>query len=168
MADAYAVADLVVSRAGMITVAEVCAWGLPWCSCRFRRRRPTIRPHNARAMAEAGAAVLVAQAGASADQLAGVLDGLLDNPGRRSEMGARALARGRPDAVRDIVSHLLTLVGDSRAFANRDKILALTESKMELFNAARPATGPLHGDRRGGHERACADRLPARGPRQWV
>ena len=29
MADAYAVADLVVSRAGMITVAEVCAWGLP-------------------------------------------------------------------------------------------------------------------------------------------
>src|SRR5205085_1643137 len=29
MADAYAVADLVLSRAGMITVAELCAWGLP-------------------------------------------------------------------------------------------------------------------------------------------
>ncbi len=29
MADGYAVADLVVSRAGMITVAELCAWGSP-------------------------------------------------------------------------------------------------------------------------------------------
>ena len=29
MADGYAVADLVVSRAGMMTIAELCAWGLP-------------------------------------------------------------------------------------------------------------------------------------------
>ena len=29
MADGYAVPDLVVSRAGMLTVAELCAWGLP-------------------------------------------------------------------------------------------------------------------------------------------
>ena len=28
MADGYAVADLVISRAGMMTVAELCAWGL--------------------------------------------------------------------------------------------------------------------------------------------
>lgn len=124
MADAYAVADLVVSRAGMITVAEVCAWGLPSVLVPLPTAAADHQTYNARAMAEAGAAVLVVQAGASADQLAGMLDGLLDNPGRRSEMAARALARGRPDAVRDIVSHLLTLAGDSRAFANRDKILA--------------------------------------------
>jgi UDP-N-acetylglucosamine--N-acetylmuramyl-(pentapeptide) pyrophosphoryl-undecaprenol N-acetylglucosamine transferase len=123
MADAYAVADLVVSRAGMITVAEVCAWGLPSVLVPLPTAAADHQTHNARAMANAGAAALVTQNGAAADQLAGVLDGLLENPGRRAEMAARALQRGRPDAARDIVSHLLTLVGDSRAFANRDKIL---------------------------------------------
>jgi len=123
MADAYAVADLVVSRAGMITVAEVCAWGLPSVLVPLPTAAADHQTYNARAMAEAGAAVMVAQNGASADQLAGVLDGLLENPDRRTAMAARALGRGRPDAARDIVSHLLTLAGETRPFANRDKIL---------------------------------------------
>jgi UDP-N-acetylglucosamine--N-acetylmuramyl-(pentapeptide) pyrophosphoryl-undecaprenol N-acetylglucosamine transferase len=123
MADAYAVADLVVSRAGMITVAEISAWGLPSVLVPLPTAAADHQTHNARAMANAGAAVVVTQNGASADQLAGVLDGLLENPARRAEMAARSLARGRPNAARDIVSHLLTLVTDSRPFANRDKIL---------------------------------------------
>ena len=123
MADAYAVADLVVSRAGMITVAEISAWGLPSILVPLPTAAADHQTHNARAMANAGAAVVVTQNGASADQLAGVLDGLLENPGRRAEMAARSLARGRPNAARDIVSHLLTLATDSRPFANRDKIL---------------------------------------------
>ena len=123
MADAYAVADLVVSRAGMITVAEISAWGLPSVLVPLPTAAADHQTYNARAMANAGAAVVVTQHGAVAEQLAGVLDGLLDNPGRRSEMAARSLARGRPNAARDIVSHLLTLATDSRPFANRDKIL---------------------------------------------
>ena len=123
MADAYAVADLVVSRAGMITVAEISAWGLPSVLVPLPTAAADHQTHNARAMANAGAAVVVTQNGASADQLAGVLDGLLENPARRAEMAARSLQRGRPNAARDIVSHLLTLASDSRPFANRDNIL---------------------------------------------
>lgn len=123
MADGYAVADLVVSRAGMITVAEVCAWGLPSVLVPLPTAAADHQTHNARAMAEAGAAVLLPQIGPSAGGLGPLVDELLASPERRSAMASRALARGRPDAARDIVSHLLTLARSSRPFANRHKIL---------------------------------------------
>ena len=123
MADGYAVADLVVSRAGMITVAEVCAWGLPSILVPLPTAAADHQTHNARAMAEAGAAVLLPQAGPSAEGLGTVIDDLLNSPDRRSAMASRALARGRPEAAREIVSHLLTLARNSRPFANRHKIL---------------------------------------------
>jgi UDP-N-acetylglucosamine--N-acetylmuramyl-(pentapeptide) pyrophosphoryl-undecaprenol N-acetylglucosamine transferase len=79
--------------------------------------------HNARAMAEAGAAVFLRQSGPSAEGLGTVIDELLASPERRAAMAARALSRGRPEAAREIVSHLLTLARDSRPFANGHKIL---------------------------------------------
>jgi UDP-N-acetylglucosamine:LPS N-acetylglucosamine transferase len=48
MADAYSVADLVVARAGMMTGAELCAWGLPSILIRSPVRRPTTRPRTRR------------------------------------------------------------------------------------------------------------------------
>ena len=123
MADAYAIADLVVSRAGMITVAEVCAWGLPSVLVPLPTAAADHQTHNARAMADAGAAIFLPQIGPSATGLGDAIDGLLADPGRRAALAAAALARGRPNAAREIVSHLLTLAADSRAFANHDKIL---------------------------------------------
>jgi UDP-N-acetylglucosamine--N-acetylmuramyl-(pentapeptide) pyrophosphoryl-undecaprenol N-acetylglucosamine transferase len=123
MADGYAVADLVVSRAGMITVAEVCAWGLPSVLVPLPTAAADHQTHNARAMAEAGAAVFLRQSGPSAEGLGTVIDELLASPERRAAMAARALSRGRPEAAREIVSHLLTLARDSRPFANGHKIL---------------------------------------------
>ena len=55
MADGYAVADLVVSRAGMITVAELCAWGLPSVLVPLPTAAADHQTHNARVLAEAGA-----------------------------------------------------------------------------------------------------------------
>ena len=54
MADGYAVADLVVSRAGMITVAELCAWGLPSILVPLPTAAADHQTHNARVLAEAG------------------------------------------------------------------------------------------------------------------
>lgn len=123
MADAYAVADLVVSRAGMITVAEICAWGLASILVPLPTAAADHQTHNARAMAGAGAALLVTQVGSAADGLPAALQALLSNPAGRAGMAARARARGRPNAAREIVSRLLTLATETRPFANRDKIL---------------------------------------------
>jgi len=109
MADGYAVADLVVSRAGMITVAELCAWGLPSVLVPLPTAAADHQTHNARVLAEAGASALIAQAELTATTLAGAIDSLLFDRTRRESMAACALARGRPHAAADIVSKILTL-----------------------------------------------------------
>jgi UDP-N-acetylglucosamine--N-acetylmuramyl-(pentapeptide) pyrophosphoryl-undecaprenol N-acetylglucosamine transferase len=110
MADAYAVSDLVLSRAGMITVAELCAWGLPSILVPLPTAAADHQAHNARAMAEAGAARFLGQPEMLERGVGPTLETLLgDGPGREA-MAAAARARGRPEAARDIVSLLLTLV----------------------------------------------------------
>ena len=110
MADAYAVADLVVSRAGMITVAEVCAWGLPSILIPLPTAAADHQTFNARAMADAGAAALLPQDRLLREGLGAALDPLLDQPADRLRMAAAARCRGRPNAAADIVSYLLTMV----------------------------------------------------------
>src|SRR6185312_14151398 len=61
MADGYAVADLVISRAGMITIAELCAWGIPSILVPLPTAAADHQTGNARAMELAGAASLVLQ-----------------------------------------------------------------------------------------------------------
>jgi UDP-N-acetylglucosamine--N-acetylmuramyl-(pentapeptide) pyrophosphoryl-undecaprenol N-acetylglucosamine transferase len=110
MADAYSVADLVVSRAGMITVAELCAWGLPNVLVPLPTAAADHQSHNARVLANAGASLLLPQSQLSPERLRDVVTGLLGDPARRKQMAERALARGRPNSAREIVSNLLTLV----------------------------------------------------------
>jgi len=110
MADAYAVSDVVLSRAGMITVAEICAWGLPSVLVPLPTAAADHQTHNARAMAEAGAAAILPQAEMVRDGIGGALGRLLEGGAEREAMAAAARARGRPQAARGIVSLLLTLV----------------------------------------------------------
>jgi UDP-N-acetylglucosamine--N-acetylmuramyl-(pentapeptide) pyrophosphoryl-undecaprenol N-acetylglucosamine transferase len=111
MADAYAVADLVVSRAGMITVAELCAWGLPNVLVPLPTAAADHQTYNARVLANAGASVLLPQAELTPQRVESVVGELLRDPVRRQQMAARALARGRPRSAQEIVSNLLTLLG---------------------------------------------------------
>jgi UDP-N-acetylglucosamine--N-acetylmuramyl-(pentapeptide) pyrophosphoryl-undecaprenol N-acetylglucosamine transferase len=109
MADGYAVADLVVSRAGMITVAELCAWGLPNVLIPLPTAAADHQTHNARVLESAGASRLLLQSELTPQSLGGLVRTLLADPTARKHMSERALARGRPRAARDIVSNLLTL-----------------------------------------------------------
>jgi UDP-N-acetylglucosamine--N-acetylmuramyl-(pentapeptide) pyrophosphoryl-undecaprenol N-acetylglucosamine transferase len=109
MADGYAVADLVVSRAGMITVAELCAWGLASVLIPLPTAAADHQTYNARVLAEAGASALLGQAELTPGTLGVAVDGLLGDRDRREVMATRALSRGRPHAAADIVSKILTL-----------------------------------------------------------
>jgi UDP-N-acetylglucosamine--N-acetylmuramyl-(pentapeptide) pyrophosphoryl-undecaprenol N-acetylglucosamine transferase len=110
MAEGYAVADLVVSRAGMITVAELCAWGLPSILIPLPTAAADHQTHNARVLAEAGAARMLPQSTLTPEVLAQSVTELLREPALRETMAARAKARGRPHAASEIVSRLLTLL----------------------------------------------------------
>lgn len=109
MADGYAVADLVISRAGMMTVAELCAWGLPSILIPLPSAAADHQTHNARVLAEAGASHLLPQSELTPDRLGEAVNRLLSEDGTREAMAKRARARGKPGAAQQIVSNLLTL-----------------------------------------------------------
>ncbi|HKV74682.1 MAG TPA: UDP-N-acetylglucosamine--N-acetylmuramyl-(pentapeptide) pyrophosphoryl-undecaprenol N-acetylglucosamine transferase [Gemmatimonadales bacterium] len=111
MADGYAVANLVVARAGMMTGAELCAWGLPSLLIPLPTAAADHQTWNARALAEAGAALMLVQAGLTAAHLGETIHRLVRDPYRLGTMAAAARERGRPDASRQIVAHLLGLIG---------------------------------------------------------
>lgn len=99
MAEAYGWADLVVCRAGALTVSEVAAAGLPAVFLPFPHAVDDHQTRNAEFLVERGAAVLLPEAITEAPDLAAVLAGLLQDRGKRLEMAVRARAAAIPDAA---------------------------------------------------------------------
>jgi UDP-N-acetylglucosamine--N-acetylmuramyl-(pentapeptide) pyrophosphoryl-undecaprenol N-acetylglucosamine transferase len=110
MTEAYRAADLVVSRAGAMTVAELCAWGKPSILVPLSTAAANHQTHNARALAAAGAAVHLAERDLTAPSLARLSGELLGDAARLASLADRARARGHPNAAREVVSRILTLV----------------------------------------------------------
>jgi UDP-N-acetylglucosamine--N-acetylmuramyl-(pentapeptide) pyrophosphoryl-undecaprenol N-acetylglucosamine transferase len=109
MVAGYAVADLVVARAGMMTGAELCAWGLPSILIPLPTAAADHQTHNARALEAAGAARCLLQRDLTPDSLGAAVSELLGDSQRRQSMARAARRRGRPGASGEIVSRLLTL-----------------------------------------------------------
>ncbi|MBI5222418.1 MAG: hypothetical protein HY980_02895, partial [Candidatus Magasanikbacteria bacterium] len=83
MADAYAVADLVISRGGFGTITEVAALSKP----AILIPKPGHQEENVGFLAEAGAAVLVDERTADGNYLAKIIKELLSDAERRKQMG---------------------------------------------------------------------------------
>jgi UDP-N-acetylglucosamine--N-acetylmuramyl-(pentapeptide) pyrophosphoryl-undecaprenol N-acetylglucosamine transferase len=115
MEAAYAAADLVVCRAGATTIAELTAIGKPVIFVPFPFAADDHQYWNARALADAGAAIVHRQAEVTGAELAIDIAGLLGDPTRLGEMASRARAFGRPQAAREIVNALEELAGVPRA-----------------------------------------------------
>ena len=113
MADAWAVATVCIARAGMMTLAELCAWGIPSILVPLPTAAADHQTLNARALEAAGAAVMLPQAALSAKSLERTLHALMDDSSRRSAMAAAARERGRPAAAASIAQRLEVLVASA-------------------------------------------------------
>ncbi len=99
MASFYAAADLVVCRAGALTVAEVAAAGVPTVLVPLPGAPGDHQSANAAALVDAGAAVTLRDEECDGARLAEVVNELLADPERLGAMGAAAAALARPDAA---------------------------------------------------------------------
>lgn len=108
MAGAYAQADLVICRAGATTVAELSAVGRPAILVPFPHATAGHQEENARALVEAGAAVVLPEAEAGC-HLADLALSLLHDPGRRRRMEEAARGLGAPIAARAVADLILEL-----------------------------------------------------------
>jgi UDP-N-acetylglucosamine--N-acetylmuramyl-(pentapeptide) pyrophosphoryl-undecaprenol N-acetylglucosamine transferase len=102
MAARYGEADLVICRAGALTVSELAAAGVASVLVPFPHAVDDHQTHNARFLADAGAAVLVQQRELSPRRLADLLDGFTRE--KLVEMGVRARALAKPDAAASVAA----------------------------------------------------------------
>lgn len=105
MEHAYAAADLVVSRAGASTVAELTVCGLPALLVPYPHATGRHQEANARALERAGGATVLLDDEVDAEVLTERIDAVL-RPERRAAMAERSAAFGRPDAA-DAVADLV-------------------------------------------------------------
>lgn len=107
--DVLALADVVVSRSGAGTLAELTALGRAAVFIPLGTSAGNEQEHNARHLSDAGAAVaLVGRA--APDTLQDAIGPLLTDPARRADIARRAAEHGRPDAADRLVDVLLSVV----------------------------------------------------------
>ncbi|HHT02125.1 MAG TPA: undecaprenyldiphospho-muramoylpentapeptide beta-N-acetylglucosaminyltransferase [Firmicutes bacterium] len=104
MEKALAAADLVVCRAGGMTLAEVTARGLPAIIIPSPNVANDHQRHNALAVAGAGGAIILEDRQLHGALLADTLRRLLADPERREKMAGASRSVGRPQALRKIVA----------------------------------------------------------------
>jgi UDP-N-acetylglucosamine--N-acetylmuramyl-(pentapeptide) pyrophosphoryl-undecaprenol N-acetylglucosamine transferase len=106
MAAAYAQADLVVARAGALTLAELAIAGRAAILVPLPTAADDHQSKNAARFAEAGAALVLDQRKASAEELAALLKDLARDGERRAAMSAAMRGLARPRAAQDIADRL--------------------------------------------------------------
>ncbi len=111
MGAALAAADLVVGRAGSSSIAEPLAFGVPLVLIPFGAAMSAHQAANARAAADLGAALILAESDLDGDRLVSIVTGLLDDPARLARLAASARAAGRPAAAETIARAVLALGG---------------------------------------------------------
>jgi UDP-N-acetylglucosamine--N-acetylmuramyl-(pentapeptide) pyrophosphoryl-undecaprenol N-acetylglucosamine transferase len=106
MPERFGQSDLIISRSGAITVAEIAAAGRASILVPFPKATDQHQLRNAQAMAKAKAARLLPQDELTPERLASEILALVDAPQelRQMEQAARHLAR--PRATQDIVEML--------------------------------------------------------------
>lgn len=114
MADAWGWADLVIGRAGALTLAELACAGVPAILVPFPAAVDDHQTRNAQALVDAGAAVLVHERDLDAQQLGDRIAALAADRPRLLAMAVAARAMARPGAAARIADICLEVANERR------------------------------------------------------
>lgn len=110
---AYALADVVIARAGAITISELCLVGKPAILVPSPYVAEDHQTHNARSLEKLGAALLITDKDAPQKAFPEALR-LLGQPGELKSLSENILKLARPNAADEIAHHIIQLVPDDR------------------------------------------------------
>ena len=111
MAEAYAWADLVICRAGALTVSELAAAGVGAVLVPFPGAVDDHQAHNAQFLVRAAAAIVIADRELTEERLAGELERLCSGRGRLLAMAEHARQLAAPRAAEELADSCLALIG---------------------------------------------------------
>ncbi len=108
--DAYAVSDLIIGRAGAITLAELTARGIPGILIPFPHSTENHQEYNARALEKVGAARVILDHELSGSLLAEKINEIFMTRGMIEKMKESSLKIGRPDADQRIIQVIKEMI----------------------------------------------------------
>ena len=106
MASAYRWADLVISRAGALTVSELAQTGTAAVLIPLPHAIDDHQTANARVLEAQGAAILLPQANATPDALAGFLEKWIASPASLSDMATASASGAQSDSTARVINIL--------------------------------------------------------------
>ena len=112
--EAYAAADLVVCRAGAMTLAEIAACGVPSILVPYPFAAYNHQVTNAQNLSERGGAVIILDADLTGERLATEIQRLVKDKATLVKMSSNARRFARPDAAERIARSLLDWGGRPR------------------------------------------------------
>ena len=104
-------AQLVISRAGASTIADLSAIGRPSILIPYRHAAADHQTANANGLVKAGGAMLVPESELDATRLSERIERILGDPDTAEMMAEAALSVGQPDAVDRLAEMVMTLAG---------------------------------------------------------
>jgi UDP-N-acetylglucosamine--N-acetylmuramyl-(pentapeptide) pyrophosphoryl-undecaprenol N-acetylglucosamine transferase len=102
MAAAYAWADVVICRAGAMTISEIAQAGVASILVPYPFAVDDHQTSNARFLSENGAAILLPQNELNVEKLVGLMKDFIENKTHLVEMGAAARACAKPKALQQV------------------------------------------------------------------
>ena len=114
MADVYAMADVMLARAGAGTVAEIAYLGKTAILIPLPGAGGNEQHRNAEALSSIDGAIVLDQSEASPARLRELILELAGDPERRAQIGKNAARAGRPDAASRLADQLLELANKRR------------------------------------------------------
>jgi UDP-N-acetylglucosamine--N-acetylmuramyl-(pentapeptide) pyrophosphoryl-undecaprenol N-acetylglucosamine transferase len=129
---AYAAADLAVSRAGAMTMAELTAVGMPALLVPLPHATAGHQAANATAAAEAGGARVIPDERLDGRTLAAAAAPLLAEPGELARMGKAMRSQARPHAAEEMAALVLGALPPGRRPPGADEQAAEIASTREF------------------------------------
>lgn len=105
MAQAYAAADVIISRAGALSISELCLVGKPAILVPSPNVAEDHQSKNAQALVDKDAVLLVRDSAAVEDLIPEALK-LMENVTKREELAKNILSMGKPEATKSIYEQL--------------------------------------------------------------
>lgn len=115
MGIAYSASDIIISRAGALTLAELCLYGKPSILIPLPTAAGNHQEINARIMEKEGASIIVPQKNLNSELMEISLKEIVENREKREQMAQNAKKLARADSAKLIVDDILkTMASDVR------------------------------------------------------
>ncbi len=110
MEAAYAVADLIITRAGALALSEIVLFGKPSILIPLAIAAGNHQVHNGKVLVDQGAAVMIEEKTLTSARLLAEMQHILMDHDKMRQMGDAALTLANPNALTEIVDHIMEVI----------------------------------------------------------